>query len=371
MSIKKVTLASLILLSLTACSSGGRSGSSSNHTEAKAKPPIHQPSTQNNSSDTKKADADRVAKEKAEAERLKKEEADRLAKEKAEAERLKKEEADRLAKEKAEEERLKKEEADRLAKEKAERELSEINSAKFLTYPETLGDQVKIKYFNMPENLKSNDINRNIRTVKEPIVKNDRETKATITSYEDIYNQKYSVVLAKSYTFFNPTPEYGGEPIAHQHYKVIGHTGLKTSPENFVSQGKATYEGLAFTQKQQGKLTYTVDFDKREGYGKIENINELGELRLEKGDIYKKVSENKMVIEANVTAKDWQAHQVTGNYNLTFYGKNAEEVAGNLSLYQEHSIYNEQTGEVGTVSKSLDNSLKEIGFGGTRGEITK
>ena len=60
-----------------------------------------------------KAEAERLAREKAEAERL---EAERLAREKAEAERL---EAERLAREKAEAERL---EAERLAREKAEAE---------------------------------------------------------------------------------------------------------------------------------------------------------------------------------------------------------------------------------------------------------
>ena len=60
-----------------------------------------------------KAEADRLAKEKAEREKA---EADKLAKEKAEREKA---EADRLAKEKAEREKA---EADRLAKEKAERE---------------------------------------------------------------------------------------------------------------------------------------------------------------------------------------------------------------------------------------------------------
>ena len=76
--------------------------------------------------ETAKAEAVKLAKEKAEADRLAKEKAD---KEKAEAERLAKEkaekekaEAERLAKEKAEKEKA---EADRLAKEKAEKEKAE------------------------------------------------------------------------------------------------------------------------------------------------------------------------------------------------------------------------------------------------------
>ena len=77
-----------------------------------------------------KAEAERLAKEKAEKEKA---EAERLAKEKAEAERLAKEkaekekaEAERLAKEKAEKEKA---EAERLAKEKAEKEKAEKEKA--------------------------------------------------------------------------------------------------------------------------------------------------------------------------------------------------------------------------------------------------
>ena len=81
--------------------------------------------------ETAKAEAVKLAKEKAEADRLAKEkaekekaEAERLAKEKAEKEKAEKEkaEAERLAKEKAEKEKA---EAERLAKEKAEKEKAE------------------------------------------------------------------------------------------------------------------------------------------------------------------------------------------------------------------------------------------------------
>ena len=67
-----------------------------------------------------KAEAEKLAREKAEKERI---EAEKLAKEKAEKERI---EAEKLAKEKAEKERI---EADRLAKEKAERERIEREKA--------------------------------------------------------------------------------------------------------------------------------------------------------------------------------------------------------------------------------------------------
>ncbi|AHG80142.1 hypothetical protein X875_15240 [Mannheimia varigena USDA-ARS-USMARC-1388] len=124
MSIKKVTLASLILLSLTACSSGGSGGNSNNATKPNAKPQTTQQQTDKAAAD--KAAKEKAAKEKAEAERLA---AEKAAKEKAEAERLA---AEKVAKEKAEAERLaaekaakEKAEAERLAAEKAAKEKAE------------------------------------------------------------------------------------------------------------------------------------------------------------------------------------------------------------------------------------------------------
>ena len=94
-----------------------------------------------------KEEAERVAKERAEAERIAKEEAERVAKEKAEAERIAKEEAERVAKEKAEAERIAKEEAARVAKEKAkaeaiERESLKEASAKVTAYKESAKEHV-------------------------------------------------------------------------------------------------------------------------------------------------------------------------------------------------------------------------------------
>lgn len=70
----------------------------------------------------KKAEAERIAREKAEEEARQKAEAERIAREKAEAKARKKAEAERIAREKAEEEARKKAEAERIAREKAEEE---------------------------------------------------------------------------------------------------------------------------------------------------------------------------------------------------------------------------------------------------------
>ncbi|MEE3701661.1 factor H binding protein domain-containing protein [Mannheimia haemolytica] len=132
MSIKKVTLASLILLGLTACGSSGSGGSSNNVAKPNTKPQTTQQQTDKAAKDkaakekAERLTTEKVAKEKAEAERLA---AEKATKEKAEAERLV---AEKAAKEKAEAERLaaekvakEKEEAERLALEKAAKEKAE------------------------------------------------------------------------------------------------------------------------------------------------------------------------------------------------------------------------------------------------------
>jgi hypothetical protein len=72
-----------------------------------------------------KAEAERIAKEKADKEAAEKAEAERIAKEKADKEAAEKAEAERIAKEKAEKEAAEKAEADRLAKLKAEKEAAD------------------------------------------------------------------------------------------------------------------------------------------------------------------------------------------------------------------------------------------------------
>ncbi|WP_409501058.1 factor H binding protein domain-containing protein [Mannheimia glucosida] len=297
MSIKKVTLASLILLGLTACSSGGSGGSSNNVAKPNTKP-------QTTQQQTDKAAAEKAAKEKAEAERL--------------------------------------------AAEKAAREKAAIDSHKSFFYPIQNNFQSwanpTITQFQLSEDAKLG-LTRNIKETVHQEVRNDVETDATYTRQYDLYNQKYSIVVGERTKYHNPKNDYGFE-INHEKYSIIDEAGLKTAPSDIPKEGVATYSGKAFNANEDGTLTYTVDFTNKEGYGKIEGMSELGTIELEKGTIVKKVSSNRLEINSDVKLASWKEYQVTGQYNLAFFGEKAEEVAGNISLRQEHSIYNPETGNI-------------------------
>ncbi|QHB18396.1 Slam-dependent surface lipoprotein [Mannheimia pernigra] len=430
MSIKKVTLASLILLSLTACSSGGSGGNSNNATKPNAKPQTTQQQADKAAAEKaakekaeaerlaaekaakEKAEAERLAaekaaKEKAEAERLaaekaakEKAEAERLAaekaaKEKAEAERLaaekaakEKAEAERLAaekaaKEKAEAERLaaekaakEKAEAERLAAEKAEQERqAKIAQLKPIAVEAGLDAQAAESLANQnssssPEEFKkiaeAYKLQSDIAQAKGTsngrypvgLITNDKGSSSTsITNaltresrvHKVVYNQPYSVVIADysgNVSYNNQT----GQIFDDARNSSIQVRGLKTSEEAIPNEGSATYVGKAFngTIKSEfnwdtrefeegiteGKTTYNVDFNTRTGSGKITGLG--SDVILERGEIS----------GTGITSSAQQSHR-SGSYTLDFYGKEAQEIGGKVTLGGKDTI----------------------GFGGTRSEI--
>ncbi|AHG73943.1 hypothetical protein X781_17960 [Mannheimia sp. USDA-ARS-USMARC-1261] len=338
MSIKKVTLASLILLSLTACGSGGSGGNSNNATKPNAKP-------QTTQQQTDKAAAEKAAKEKAEAERLaaekaakEKAEAERLAaekaaKEKAEAERLaaekvakEKAEAERLAAEKAAIEKAAKEEAERLAAEKAAKEKAEAERLAIVKAKGIDDENYGIRF---------NDFNE----------KTEGKIKVRTQSY--LYNQPYSVVTAQE---VKRTGWENGKYIDISD-KTITVKGLKT--EKLPPEGKATYEGKAFNYNGDydgaigGHLTYDVDFTNRTGSGKIEG-GYARSITLAKGNL------EKNSISSTASLYYGTHHHGDGSYKVEFFGPNAEEISGYIKMETD-----------------INGNPDSFGFSGIRGEVQK
>ncbi|HDL5286732.1 TPA: colicin transporter [Mannheimia haemolytica] len=381
MSIKKVTLASLILLGLTACSSGGSGSSSNNVAKPNTKPQTTQQQTDKAAAE--KAAKDKAAKEKAEAERLaaekaakEKAEAERLAaekaakekaaKEKAEAERLaaekaakEKAEAERLAaekaaKEKAEAERLaaekaakEKAEAERLAAEKAAKEKAEAErlaaekAAKEKAEAERLAAEKEVDPIAIIKAKGIDDTNYGLK------LGNSKETiegKVTVRTQSYLYNQPYSVVTAQAV-------QRNGWENGNYIDKVDGTVtvkGLKT--EKLPTEGTATYSGKAFNHDgakgfNGGDLTYNVNFSKRTGSGRVEG--EFGNLIvLEEGTI------NNTQISSTVHGNN--PLNLSGKYTVEFFGKNAEEIAGEIQT-----------------KANLTGEVSNFGLAGTRGDIQK
>ncbi|MDG6352242.1 colicin transporter [Glaesserella parasuis] len=380
MSLKKVTLASLILLGLTACGSSG--GGSSDST------------VNRNTSQTaeQQAQADKLAAEKAEAERLAKEEAERLAAEQAEKERLAKEEAERLAAEQAEKERLAKEaerlaaeqaEKERLAKEEAERLAAEqAEKERLVKEAERLAAEEKARQEKLASlvaiakeagltDSQAMQVAKNNMTSSEDQFIQAIETfkidsakgfssntyqqgfnhlnysasasasnscvnsvctswNGTTTTGETLYNQKYSVVAGD---YSARQGRLNGSWIDESSFSNIQIKGLKTQENAVPNEGSAIYLGKAFKGQTAGELTYNVNFATRIGSGSILGLP-VGQVTLGEANI-------------NGTALSGKANS-NGNYRLEFFGPNAEEIGGKMSL-----------------------DGNNYGLAGTRGEIQK
>ncbi|WP_160585885.1 factor H binding protein domain-containing protein, partial [Glaesserella parasuis] len=323
-----------------------------------------------------KEEAERLAAEQAEKERLAKEEAERLAAEQAEKERLAKEEADRLAAEQAEKERLAKEEAERLAAEQAEKERlakeeAERLAAEEKARQEKLASLVAIaKEAGLTDSQAMQVAKNNMTSSEDQFIQAIETFKidsakgfssntyqqgfnhlnysssssasnrcinsvctswnGTTTTGETLYNQKYSVV---SGDYSARQGLLNGSRIDESSFSNIQVKGLKTQENAIPNEGSAIYLGKAFKGQTAGELTYNVNFATRIGSGSISGLP-VGQVTLGEANI-------------NGTALSGKANS-NGNYRLEFFGPNAEEIGGKMSL-----------------------DGNNYGLAGTRGEIQK
>ena len=225
-----------------------------------------------------------------------------------------------------------------------------------------------------------------LHTKQEPIIEDGFETgKKDVTRYLDIYNQKYSVIVGnyvndagkETYTIKDPK-----EPVVWE-FKDSSR-GIETKSNNFSTEGRATYEGVAFDAKAQGKLSYTVDFAQRTGSGKITGLEHIGNITLEEGKILKLSDKDAMGVQGKAIANDW--NDVDGKYIARFFGPQGEEIAGKATLdqanYEPEGGINssKQIRDVTLHSEGIGSNYRgghyrqdpfDIGFGGTRGEIQK
>ena len=163
--------------------------------------------------------------------------------------------------------------------------------------------------------------------------------------YDVVYNQPYSVVLG-SYSAW--TEGVGSRIFASGIDSNITIQGLKTEVNAIPSLGTANYSGKAFSSEknpifastsglyEEGILSYDVNFNDRTGSGSITGLGDT--VNLQQGSIS----------GTGISSTAQQGFK-NGSYLLDFYGKKAEEVAG----------------------KVVFDGKDTIGFGGTRGEISK
>ena len=223
-----------------------------------------------------------------------------------------------------------------------------------------------------------------LHTKQEPIIEDGFETgKKDVTRYLDIYNQKYSVVVGNYVNDAEKETYKIKDPVVWE-FKD-SYRGIETKSNNFSTEGRATYEGVAFDAKAQGKLSYTVDFAQRTGSGKITGLEHIGNITLEEGKILKLSDKDAIGVQGKAIANDW--NDVDGKYIAQFFGPQGEEIAGKATLDQ---VNYELEGGINSSKQIRDVTLHnkeetgnnyrgghyrqdpfDIGFGGTRGEIQK
>jgi len=143
-----------------------------------------------------------------------------------------------------------------------------------------------------------------------------------------IYNQAYSVVfgaLLKEEDGSSVTPS----DTIFDEWDVLGLYTEKSAVDALVAEGvKATYTGAAFTPKEQGALSYTVDFGKQKGSGSITGIVATGNITLEEAGLMT-VGMGEGIV-GNATLENPVPGASTSKYALSLYGPKAEEIAGLL-----------------------------------------
>ena len=132
---------------------------------------------------------------------------------------------------------------------------------------------------------------------------------------------------------------------------TIGEYGVHTPVAAIPTAGKATYNGTAFDKDERGNFTYHVDFAARNGYGNITGISRFGDISLASAALTDGDYANGKGGSVRGAGIKGQATAASGsrfNYDLIFYGNQAEELTGDL----------------------MNRSLESIGVHGTRGAIS-
>ncbi|OOF87068.1 factor H binding protein domain-containing protein [Rodentibacter ratti] len=232
-------------------------------------------------------------------------------------------------------------------------------------------EQAQGRYSNVIGGRYTTDIdslNNGLHTIPFVMMYSEDGEGAVAGGYSTIYKQNYSIVYGREMKFYSSNLAPFGN------YRIERFVdGEKTT--TLPSEGNATYRGKAFTSTtHEGDLTYNVNFATRTGSGKLSNFNEIDDINLDEGRIGRANQGNGQGFGIESSAS--MADGTKGEYELAFYGPNAEEIAGKAYMYKQLDNtmrvnggtareYN-QKDEQGNVIRGT-----QFGFGGTRGEIQK
>mgnify|MGYP000512197684 CR=1 FL=1 len=140
-----------------------------------------------------------------------------------------------------------------------------------------------------------------------------------------IYRQNYSLIAG-----INPTnttvrgPQVNESENLDDTYILIKGQTTQTLP----TAGKFDYSGIASDGASKGKLAYSVNFDSRKGSGKITGIG--SDINLNEASI-REVSHTNEIDNTVIKGHGIQGSSNRGDYALGFFGPNAEEIVGTVN----------------------------------------
>ena len=172
--------------------------------------------------------------------------------------------------------------------------------------------------------LKNLELNQNFQ---ETAIANAAGNNYTVTrsGKAHIYRQNYSLIAGINPT--NTTVRGSGvnesEKLDDTYILIKGQT-TQTLP----TAGKFDYSGIASDGASKGKLAYSVDFDSRKGSGKITGIG--SDINLNEASI-REGSHTNEIDNTVIKGHGIQGSSSRGNYALGFFGPNAEEIVGTVN----------------------------------------
>ena len=140
-----------------------------------------------------------------------------------------------------------------------------------------------------------------------------------------IYRQNYSLIAG-----INPTkatlrgPDINKSENFDDSYILIKGQTTQTLP----TAGKFDYSGIASDGASQGKLAYSVDFDSRKGSGKITGVG--SDINLHEASI-REGSYTNEIDNTEIKGYGIQGSSNRGDYALGFFGPKAEEIVGTVN----------------------------------------
>ena len=156
-----------------------------------------------------------------------------------------------------------------------------------------------------------------------------------------VYKQNYSTVAAR---YAKQKADDAGKLQNLDTYTfTVGEVqGDETAYRNLPKQGSYQYSGIAFNgDDRSGRLKYTVDFDQKQGYGKISSMASHNNVDLLAAGIAN--NNGKAAISGKTSLNGIE----NGRYDLKLFGPQAEEIAGKAQI-------------------KVGDSTKEIGLAGKK-----